>query len=102
MQCDYVSLSLPESNSTSLRFYALNFPKGKGFLQEESSLPVEGSASGQAFTTGQAVALDCEGMSRLDSAINPSVAEGLKAGCFLPLISRNRVLGTLNVGRLED
>ena len=102
LECDYVSLSLPDKETGGLRFYALDFPKGKGILQEEEVLPLEGSASGQAFQRGGPVALDSQGMSRLDPAINPAVAEGLKAGCFLPLISRNRILGTLNVGRLEE
>ncbi len=102
LQCDYVSLSLPDAETGALRFYALDFPKGKGILQEETVLPLEGSPSGQAFKSGKPVALDNQGMSQLDPAINPAVAEGLKAGCFLPLISRNRILGTLNVGRLDD
>jgi formate hydrogenlyase transcriptional activator len=102
MQCDYVSLSLPGAESGGLRLYALDFPKGKGFLQEEKLLPLEGSPSGQAFKSGNPVALDSQGMSRLDPAINPVVSEGIRAGCFLPLISRNRILGTLNVGRLDD
>ncbi len=102
MHCDYVSLSLPDGESGGLRFHALDFPKGKGLLQEEKISPLEGSPSGQAFLSGKAVALDSRGMSALDPAINLAVAEGLKAGCFLPLISRNRVLGTLNVGRLDD
>ncbi|MBZ5563344.1 MAG: sigma 54-interacting transcriptional regulator [Acidobacteriia bacterium] len=102
MQCDYVSLSLPDAESSGLRFYALDFPRGKGFLQEETLLPLEGSPSGEAFLSGKPVALNSQGMSQLDPAINPAVAEGIRSGCFLPLISRNRVLGTLNVGRLDD
>ncbi len=102
MHCDYVSLSLPDGEKGGLRFYALDFPKGKGILQEKELLPLEGSGSGQAFQSGKPVVLDSQGMSRLDPAINPAVAEGIRAGCFLPLISRNRVLGTLNVGRLDD
>jgi formate hydrogenlyase transcriptional activator len=102
MQCDYVSLSLPDGESGGLRFCGLDFPRGKGLLQEEKLLPLEGSPSGQAFLAGKPVALDTHGMSQLDPAINLAVAEGIKAGCFLPLISRNRVLGTLNIGRLDD
>jgi formate hydrogenlyase transcriptional activator len=102
MQCDYVSLSLPDAKSSGLQFYALDFPKGKGFLQEKMLLPLEGSPSGEAFLNGKPVVLNSQGMSQLDPAINPAVAEGISAGCFLPLISRNRVLGTLNVGRLDD
>jgi len=102
MHCDYVSLCLPEPESGGLRFYALDFPKGKGFLQDEALLAMEGSPSGQAYLTGKPVTLDSDGMSHLDPAINAAVAEGIKTGCFLPLISRDRVLGTLNVGRLDD
>ena len=102
MHCDYVSLCLPDAEHGGLRFYALDFPKGKGFLQEEAPLALEGSPSGQAFLSGKPVTLSSEGMSQLDPAINAAVAEGIKAGCFLPLMSRNRVLGTLNVGRLDD
>ncbi len=102
LQCDYVSLSLPDGEDGALRFYALDFPKSKGFLQEEKLLPIEGTPSGQAFRTGTPVTLDRQGMSQLDPAINPAVAEGISTGCFLPLVSRNRVLGTLNVGRLDD
>jgi formate hydrogenlyase transcriptional activator len=102
LQCDYVSLSLPDGEKDGLKFYALDFPKSKGFLQDEETLPLEGSPSGQAFKTGKPVALDRHGMSQLNPKINPAVAEGIQAGCFLPLISRERVLGTLNVGRLDD
>ena len=102
MHCDYVSLCLPDADRGGLRFYALDFPKGKGFLQEEARLAIEGSPSGQAFLSGKPVILDSEGMSQLDPAINAAVAEGIRAGCFLPLMSRNRALGTLNVGRLDD
>jgi len=102
MHCDYVSLCLPEAGNGGLRFHALDFPKGKGLLQEEAPLAMEGSPSGHAYLTGKAVTLDSDGMSHLDPAINAAVAEGITAGCFLPLISRDRVLGTLNVGRLDD
>ena len=102
MHCDYVSLCLPEADSGGLRFYALDFPNGKGLLQDESLLAMDGSPSGQAYLSGKPVTLDSEGMSQLDPAINAAVAEGIRAGCFLPLMSRNRVLGTLNVGRLDD
>src|SRR5208337_615952 len=32
---------------------------------------------------------------------NPLISAGLKSGCFLPLISHNRALGTLNVGKMQ-
>src|SRR6202035_1633561 len=39
----------------------------------------------------------------LDTAmVQTPVREGLKSFCFLPLISRNRAIGTLVFGRLRD
>src|SRR6267378_35655 len=32
----------------------------------------------------------------------PALPEGLKAGCMVPLVSRNRVLGLLGLGRREE
>ena len=51
MQCDYAGLSLPDAENKQLRLYALDFPEGKGFLQEELVYPMEGTPSGTAFRT---------------------------------------------------
>ena len=34
--------------------------------------------------------------------MKPAIPEGLKTGCILPLVSRNRVLGVLALGRREE
>jgi formate hydrogenlyase transcriptional activator len=76
MHCDYVSLCLPDANSGALRYHALDFPKGKGFLQDETPLAMKGSPSCQAYLSGKPVTLDSEGISQLDPAIKAAVAEG--------------------------
>jgi PAS domain S-box-containing protein len=99
MQCDAVTIRLPDSESKKLRVYALDFPESKGFLKEETFIPIEGSLSGNVFRTGQSfVSNDLA----TDAAASPGLAEGLKSGCFLPLIHRDRILGVMGFGRRAD
>jgi formate hydrogenlyase transcriptional activator len=103
MQCDYAGLSLPDAENKQLRLYALDFPEGKGFLEEDVVYPIEGSPSGTAFRTMKPLTLQSPFTGWLNYPIvQVAVREGLKSFCFLPLISRNRAIGTLVLGRLRD
>jgi formate hydrogenlyase transcriptional activator len=98
MQCDAVSIRLPDTDNNQLRVYALDFPESKGFLKEETLISIEGSLSGRVFRTGKPYVSDDLAT---DAATSPGLAEGLKFGCFLPLIHRARVLGVMGLGRRE-
>jgi len=103
MQCDYAGLSLEDVENKQLRLYALDFPEGKGFFHEELVYSIEGSPSGTAFRTMKALTLQSPFAGWLDSPIAQiAVREGLKSVCCLPLISRNRAIGVLVLGRLRD
>jgi formate hydrogenlyase transcriptional activator len=103
MQCDYAGLSLPDAENKQLRLYALDFPEGKGFFHEELVYSIEGSPSGTAFRTMKPLTLQSPFAGWLDSPIAQIAArEGLKSVCCLPLISRNRAIGVLVLGRLRD
>ncbi len=102
MQCDVVGVALPDSESNRLRVYALDSPGGKGFLREESLMPMEGSVPGRVFRTGKSWAGITRDLPRSGLSNDPVLAEGHQAGCTLPLVSRNRVLGVLGLGRLEE
>src|SRR5580693_4061613 len=103
MQSDYTGLSLPESEGEQLRLYALDFPRGKGFLHEELVYSIEGSPSGTAFRTMKPLTLQSPFAGWLDSPIAQiAVRVGLKSVRCLPLISRNRAIGVLVLGRLRD
>jgi formate hydrogenlyase transcriptional activator len=99
MECDVVSIRLPDSEGNQLQIHALDFPESKGFLKEETVIPIEGSLSGSVFRTGTPYVSDDLAT---DAADSPGLAEGLKSGCFLPLIHRDRVLGVMGLGRRED
>ena len=103
MQCDYAGLSLPDAENKQLRLYAVDFPEGKGFLQEDLVYSIEGSPSGAAFRTMKPLTLQSPFTGWLHYPIvQTAVREGLKSFCFLPLISRNRAIGTLVLARLRD
>ncbi|MGB7282884.1 MAG: sigma 54-interacting transcriptional regulator, partial [Candidatus Acidiferrum sp.] len=101
--CNYAGLSLQDAEDKQLRLYALDFPEGKGFLQEDLVYSIEGSPSGAAFRTMKPLTLQSPFAAWLDSPIAQIAArEGLKSVCCLPLISRNRAIGVLVLGRLRD
>src|ERR1700722_276780 len=103
MQCDYAGLSLTDADGKQLRLYAVAFPEGKGFLQEDLVYAIEGSPSGMAFRTMKPLTLQSPFTGWLQYPIvQVAVREGLKSFCFLPLISRNRAAGVLVLGRLRD
>ncbi|HET6933486.1 MAG TPA: sigma 54-interacting transcriptional regulator [Candidatus Angelobacter sp.] len=101
MKCDVAGVALPEDEGTHFRFYALDFPDGKGFLTEDTRIPIEGSPLGAAFQSGQ---VELRGQAQIredcpEACTNQALREGLKSGCFLPLASRNRKLGVLALSR---
>ena len=102
MRCDYTSVILPEPDGATLRIYARAFPEELAAHAEELVVPRAGTPAGIVLETGKPVTLDSEGLSRFDTAINPTLSLGLKSGCFLPLAARDRVIGTLNLGRFPD
>jgi formate hydrogenlyase transcriptional activator len=103
MQCDYAGLSLPDAENKNLRLYAVDFPEGKGFLQEDLVYSMEGSPSGTAFRTMKPMTLQSPFTGWLHLPIvQMAVREDLKSFGFLPLMSRNRAIGTLVLARLRD
>jgi formate hydrogenlyase transcriptional activator len=103
MQCDYAGLSLPDAENKNLRLYAVDFPEGKGFLQEDLIVPIEGSPSGTAFRSMKPMTLQSPFTGWLHLPIvQMAVREDLRSFGFLPLMSRNRAIGTLVLARLRD
>jgi formate hydrogenlyase transcriptional activator len=104
MQCNYAALSLPEGHSEQMRLYALDFPEGHGLIHEEMVYPMEGSGSGQAFQTREVFTLSRpeQGWAPDSPMMRIGRREGLNSFCFLPLITRNGCVGTLNLARFKD
>jgi formate hydrogenlyase transcriptional activator len=102
MSCDLVGVALPDPDGVHLRLHAQDFPEGRGFIQEENLIPIDGSPPGEAFRTGKPTTITGEEIARIYPASSPAVAEGIQSGCCMPLVSRDRVLGTMCLGRRND
>ncbi|HEX8797994.1 MAG TPA: sigma 54-interacting transcriptional regulator, partial [Terriglobales bacterium] len=107
MHCDHCALLLPDSDSGQLRATMLYNSEPSGTTQEGMIVPVRGSISGKVFRTGKALRIDNIETVRDDAEIFGTPdgqrfyervrQEGLLSGCYLPLLSRDRVLAVLNV-----
>ena len=94
---DYCSLALYDAEKNCFEIRAVDLPNGRGLIREGTTFGFGGPAS-RAFATRKPLLLN-----RLDEETFPSegtrlvIAEGMRSGCWLPLLNRDRVLGTLNV-----
>src|SRR5712692_835218 len=102
MQCDAVGVNLPDPEGNRLRIYALDFPESKGFLQEETLIPIEDTGPGLVFRTGKPLVGPPDQIKSSHEHSSRVIGEGIKSGCLVPLISRNRVLGVLALGRRQE
>jgi formate hydrogenlyase transcriptional activator len=101
MECDYASVLLPEQDGKHLRVYARNFSEGGESWQEEIVVPAAGRPAAKVLASGEPLILDSQELRRYGPQLN-LVSMGLKSTCFLPMVSRDRVIGTLNLGRLRE
>ena len=101
MQCDLVGVFLPDLAGNRMQTFTLDFPESKGFIREDYC-SMEGSLGGYVFGTGKPWIGNASDVLQLGLKDEPAIPEGLKTGCFVPLVSRNRVLGLLGLGRREE
>jgi formate hydrogenlyase transcriptional activator len=94
----YSTLALHEASSNQLRLHVLTAPNPVAMAQNETMVAVETSPAGRAFTTGAPVVMNRMEAERFDPAVMKRLDQmGVKSGCWLPLSSRDRTLGTLVV-----
>jgi formate hydrogenlyase transcriptional activator len=100
---EYTSLALYEPATNQLRMMALDFPQGRGLIHEEMRVALEGSISGKAFRSRAPIVLDRAAMDEFDSATSRLLKdEGVRSVVCMPLLTRDRVLGTLSLASLRD
>jgi formate hydrogenlyase transcriptional activator len=112
MQCDVSALLLPDSESGELRVTILYNPDARGPFREGSLVPMNSSISGQVFRKAKSVRIDSFEQVHEDPEIygNPDgqrlyesvIQEGLRAGCYLPLLGRDGVVGVLMLSRRSN
>jgi formate hydrogenlyase transcriptional activator len=100
MGCDGVGITLPDTDNTHLRIYALDFAFVDDSVHEESLVPIDEDVSGAVFRTGKlwcGSVLEARRLGMKDTA----QAE-VGTVCILPLVSRGRALGTFGVVKYQD
>jgi formate hydrogenlyase transcriptional activator len=95
---DYTSLALLEPATGLLKIYALDFPGHQGSLKPEMSVPRDSSPAGRAVAEGRPlIARGAELDAYSSEVVQLLRAEGLQTVCCIPLITRGRTFGTLNL-----
>ena len=103
MPHDYAALALYDPESKKLRLQVLDSSFGKELTPSETLLALEGTPAGWAFTSRQPLVLNRIDAERFPpETIQHLIAAKVKSGCWLPLISHGRVLGTLSVGSQRE
>src|SRR5713101_2330508 len=100
MGCDGAGVTLPDTNNTHLRIYALDFPLIDESVHEESLVPMDEDVSGTVFRTGKLWCGSVQEARRLGMKDTAQAEVGTV--CCLPLVSRGRVLGTFGVVKYQD
>jgi formate hydrogenlyase transcriptional activator len=111
MQCRGVAVSLPDRKGDALRLFALDIP---GNLKLQTGHQVSMRSTLQAYESGKPVVtktLDLSCFVDLEpgpfshppaEALLDVLTEAGRSFCDVPLIARDRVLGVLTLGRLEE
>jgi formate hydrogenlyase transcriptional activator len=101
-QTTAATLSIYDPESNQLRVHLLHSPQPETF-REGMPIELEGTPSGLAFSSRQTVLIH-----RLvpedfpTPLVERAYADGVRSGCSVPLISHNRVVGTLTVGAFGE
>ncbi|HUY12510.1 MAG TPA: sigma 54-interacting transcriptional regulator [Terriglobia bacterium] len=97
---DSASLTFYNAEKREITLCVLDFPTASEPILRGQCSPVEGSLPGRAILSRQTIIIrhkDIRGAGESPIA-QRMVREGIQSGCIIPLIHRDRVLGTLNVG----
>ena len=95
---EFASLTLWDSESRRLRRHVLDFEGAKSLSEEDPLVPIEGTPSGQAYSTRKPVVMKGRELESADYPVMRYLTRhGFRSACAVPLISGDRTLGTLNV-----
>src|SRR5258708_722931 len=93
---------LRDQDSGELLVYALDLPSGAGTLREGTIIAFEGTVAGRVFQSGKAWTGTVQEARTLSPGFDAMLSgAGFRVSCKLPILSRNRVIGALALGRSE-
>jgi formate hydrogenlyase transcriptional activator len=102
---DGSSLLLSDAETNQWRIHVLDFARNESFIEEGTTdFPVQSPCSAAIAKREPALfrESDLHAMADESEIARRLLARGVKSFCSLPLLSHNRILGALNIGRIED
>jgi formate hydrogenlyase transcriptional activator len=102
MHCDVAGVALLEQESNQMRLFAVDFPAGSGIAKEEGSVLEQHSPFHKVLHTREPLVLSGSELTNMTQDDGVALPEKFQAICALPLISRDRALGILGLGRLRE
>lgn len=105
IQHDGSSLLLCDEETGRWRIHVLDFDRNESFIEEGEIEESAQSPSCLAITTGKAALFgerELLAMASTSPCAQDLLDRGVKSFCSVPLLSHNRTLGALNVGRRRD
>jgi len=103
IKLDCAVLTLFDETTGLLEPYALHFTGERLFEVDRTPVKVEGLPSEEALRSGKAVVLNEPDLARFPSPeYRRIVLLGYRSSCSIPLVTSNRTLGTLEIGRAGD
>ncbi|CAE6710639.1 sigma 54-interacting transcriptional regulator [Nitrospira defluvii] len=101
---EYASLILCDGKNGRVRLHALDFPDNEGALTEGAMSDVAGSLAGLALERRRpAIANTLPDLKAFSHAVPQLlVMKGFQSMCSLPLLSRDRVIGCLNLASHQE
>lgn len=100
----YSQIVLYDDQARQLVVRAVDFPAGgKGLIHEGLVVPLKHNPAGLAYSSAQPLLIANLEMNRFPSDTTECLLqEGVKSICLAPLVSHDRVLGVLSIGRSEE
>jgi formate hydrogenlyase transcriptional activator len=103
MPSEYSSLALLDTKGGVLKNHALVFEGNPAIIPQGATAALEETPAGRAVEARRPAVFDARELAQFKSPLAHRLVEaGLQSFCCIPLITRNRVLGTLNIGSMKE
>ena len=102
MQCDAVGVSILQPGSDKTKICTVDFPRGKGFINEEDILTIGGAAKRVLETLRPTIVNPLDPGDYSPETYEKVVAEGFTSQGLIPLVNRGRALGFLTIARTTE
>ncbi|HJZ70017.1 MAG TPA: sigma 54-interacting transcriptional regulator [Blastocatellia bacterium] len=100
---DFASLAFYDEESNRIRIFAIDRSERIQFGEEGVWVPLEDTPPGLAIRSRQAVLRERPSFAEFPSeSYRRAIDEGIRSGCSVPIISRDRVIGVWNVASARE